>query len=214
VRERLDIYSYQEYILLLIGVFRTNEEGIVGRLAESGDVATVTDVRPARADELDAIAGLFAPGLARYRGRGADWILDAYLAELLDVRSRFGVAETYVAVVDGRILGSIAFYRDVVLEGWSNLPAGWAGFRALVVHPDARGSGTGRQLVEHCLLRARAVGAPALGIHTIALLEDAVRLYERVGFVRCPEFDMPAADVFPSHDADDGLAGLAFRHDL
>jgi GNAT superfamily N-acetyltransferase len=83
-----------------------------------------------------------------------------------------------------------------------------------VVHPDARGSGAGRRLVEHCLQRAREVGAPALGIHTIELLDDAVRLYERVGFVRCPEFDMPAADVFPSQDADDSLDGLAFRHDL
>ena len=183
----------------------------MGALAEMSDIATVSDVRPAREDELDTIAGLFAPGLERYRGRGADWILDAYLAELVDVRSRFDVAETYVAAVDGRILGSIAFYRDVVLEGWSNLPAGWAGFRALVVHPDARGSGMGRRLVEHCVHRAREAGAPALGIHTIELLVDAVRLYERLGFVRCPEFDMPAAHVFPSNDADD-MVGLAFRY--
>ena len=176
----------------------------------SGSVA----IRLAGEDELDAIADLFGPGLRGYRGRGADWIVDAYLAELLDVRGRFGVAETYVALVDERIVGSVAFYRDVVLEGWSNLPPGWAGFRALVVHPDARGRGVGRLLVERCLVRARAVGAPTLGIHTIDLLDDAVRLYERLGFVRCPEFDMPAAQVFPSHDADDGLVGLAFRHDL
>jgi GNAT superfamily N-acetyltransferase len=171
------------------------------------------EIRIARDSELDTVAELFAPGLERYRGRGAEWILDAYLAELLDVRSRFDVADTYVAAVDGRILGSIAFYRDVVLEGWSNLPAGWAGFRALVVHPDARGSGMGRRLVERCVLRAREVGAPALGIHTIELLDDAVRLYERLGFVRCPEFDMPAAHVFPSNDADD-MVGLAFRYDV
>jgi GNAT superfamily N-acetyltransferase len=171
-------------------------------------------IRLVREDELVVIADLFGPGLQGYRGRGADWIVNAYLAELLDVRSRFDVAETYVALVDERVVGSVAFYPDVVLEGWSNLPSGWAGFRALVVHPDARGRGVGRLLVERCLVRARAVGAAALGIHTIDLLDDAVRLYERLGFVRCPEFDMPAAQVFPSHDADDGLVGLAFRHGL
>ena len=82
------------------------------------------------------------------------------------------------------------------------------------MHPDARGSGLGRHLVEFCLERARELGAPAVGIHTVDLLQDAVRLYGRMGFVRCPEFDLPAADVFASHDADASLTALAFRHDL
>jgi GNAT superfamily N-acetyltransferase len=178
----------------------------------SADTASVS-IRAAGEDELDAIAALFAPGLEPYRGGGAEWILDAYLAELENVRSRFEIAETYVALERGRILGSVAFYRDVALEGWSNLPPGWAGFRALVVDPRARGAGVGRMLVEHCIRRSREVGAPVLGIHTIALLTDAVRLYERLGFARCPEFDMRAADVFPAKDADD-MVGLAFRYDL
>ena len=190
------------------GVARTRER--LGRAS----VAAGLQVRPARAAELDAIAALFEPALARYRGSGADWILDAYLAELLDVRPRFEVAETYVAVEGSRIVGSVAFYRDVVLEGWSNLPRGWAGFRALVVHPAARGAGVGRRLVEHCLERARKAGAPALGIHTIDHLEDAVRLYGQLGFVRVPEFDLRAADVFPSEGADDDMVALAFRYDL
>jgi len=170
-------------------------------------------VRLAVTAELDEIAALFAPGLERYRGGGGDRILDAYLLDLLDVRSRFDVAETYVAVRDERIVGSVAFYPDVILEGWSNLPAGWAGFRALVVDPHVRGAGIGRALVDRCLERARAVGRPTLGIHTVTLLTDAMRLYERVGFTRCPEFDLRAADVFPTATGDD-LTGLAFRYDL
>jgi GNAT superfamily N-acetyltransferase len=170
-------------------------------------------IRLAREDELDVVGALFGPGLVPYRGRGADWILDSYLVDLLDVRGRFEVAETYVAVQRGRIVGSIAFYPDVALEGWSNLPPGWSGFRALVVDPAVRGAGVGRALVEHCIARAKELGAPALGIHTVSLLTDAVRLYARVGFVRCPEFDLRAADVFPSAAADD-MDGLAFRHDL
>jgi GNAT superfamily N-acetyltransferase len=170
-------------------------------------------LRAATEDDLDAIAALFAPALEQYRGSGGDWLLDAYLAELLDVGSRFEAAETYVAVTAGRIVGSIAFYRDVALEGWSTLPPGWSGFRALVVHPDARGAGVGRMLIEHCVSRAREVGAPVLGIHTVSLLEDAVCLYGRLGFVRCPEYDLRAAQVFPAHEADDMVA-LAFRYDL
>jgi GNAT superfamily N-acetyltransferase len=170
-------------------------------------------IRLAVESELDDIAVLFAPALDPYRGSGSDWILDAYLADLVDVRSRFETAETYIALRDERIVGSVAFYPDVVLEGWSSLPSGWAGFRALVVDPRARGAGIGRALVERCLERAREVGAPTLGIHTIPLLADAVRLYERLGFTRCPEFDLPAADVFPADGADD-MMGPAFRYDL
>jgi GNAT superfamily N-acetyltransferase len=170
-------------------------------------------IRLARGSELDEIAGLFAPGLAAYRGTPDDWILDHYLADLVNVCDRFDVAETYIATDGEEIVGSVAFYRDVALEGWSNLPTGWAGFRALVVHPAARGRGVGRLLVERCIERTREVGAPALGIHTIALLADAMRLYERLGFVRCPEFDLRAKDVFGAPPGKD-MNGPAFRYDV
>ena len=170
-------------------------------------------IRPARAHELREIAALYAPALEPYRGSGSDWILDAYLAELVDVRPRFEAAEVLVAERDERIVGTIAFYADVRHEGWSNLPAGWAGFRALAVPPRMRGAGIGQALVRRCIERTRNVGAETLGIHTISLLTDAVRLYEQLGFVRCPEFDLQAADVFPSENSEE-MVVLAFRHDV
>ena len=170
-------------------------------------------VRLAELEELDEIAAIFAPSLAPYRGHTGDWILDEYLAELVRVHDRARVAETHIAIDDGRVVGSVAFYKDVVLEGWSNMPTGWAGLRALAVHPAARGRGAGRLLVERCLERARAVGARTLGLHTIDLLVDAVGLYQSMGFVRCPEFDLRAADVFGGPDGDPMVA-LAFRYEL
>ena len=76
-----------------------------------------------------------------------------------------------------------------------------------------RRAGIGEALVRRCVERGREVRAATLGIHTISLLTDAVRLYERLGFVRCPEFDLRAADIFPAEDADE-MVGLAFRLDL
>jgi GNAT superfamily N-acetyltransferase len=163
--------------------------------------------------ELREIAALFAASLEPYRGSGSDWIFDPYLAELVDVRSRFEVAEVLVAERDGRVAGTIAFYADVRLEGWSNLPAGWAGFRALAVPPRLRGAGIGTALVQRCIERTREVGAETLGIHTISLLTDAIRLYEQLGFVRCPEFDLLAADIFSAENADE-MVGLAFRREV
>ena len=180
---------------------------------DPGGAATWPVVRRASTDELDAVAELFAPGLAPYQGTDADPLLDAYLADLENIRPRFEAAEVYLALDGGRPIGSVSFYPDVRLEGWSNFPAGWSGFRALVVHPDARGSGIGRALLETCIARTRAVGAPVLGLHTIELLADAVRLYERLGFVRCPEFDLRAVDVFPGSYSD-AINGSAYKLEL
>ena len=191
--------------------FAAHEQRVAVGAAERPDLAA--SIRPARNSELDEIAGLFAPALAPYRGGVQDWILDAYLADLVDVRPRFEEAEVLVAEHDECIVGTIAFYPDVRLEGWSNLPAGWAGFRALAVAPRTRGTGIGQALVRRCIQRTREIGAETLGIHTISLLTDAVRLYQRLGFVRCPEFDMRAADVFTSDNADD-MVGLALRRDV
>ena len=191
--------------------FAAHEERVAVGAPERPDLAA--SIRPARNSELDEIAGLFAPALAPYRGGVQDWILDAYLAELVDVRPRFEEAEVLVAEHDQRIVGTIAFYPDVRLEGWSNLPAGWAGFRALAVAPRTGGTGIGQALVRRCIQRTREIGAETLGIHTISLLTDAVSLYQRLGFVRCPEFDMRAADVFTSDNADD-MVGLALRRDV
>jgi GNAT superfamily N-acetyltransferase len=171
-------------------------------------------IQRARAEELAELGALFASALAAYRGTEADAVLDAYLHDLQDgARSRWETAETYVAVLRDSIVGSVTFYPDVALEGWSNLPAGWAGFRALAVHPATRGAGVGRALVEQCLSRGREVGAPVVGIHTADLLGEAVRLYERLGFVRCAEYDLPATEAFPVDGAPD-VTAIAFRFDL
>ena len=73
-------------------------------------------IRLAREDDLDVIAALFGPALAGYRGTGADPVLEAYLRDLVDgVRDRWDVAETYVALLEARVVGSVVFYPDVAL---------------------------------------------------------------------------------------------------
>ena len=52
-----------------------------------------------------------------------------------------------------------------------------------------------------------------LGIHTADLLSHAVQLYDRMGFVRCPAFDLSARVAFPV-DGDADVTAIAFRYDL
>ena len=73
---------------------------------------------------------------------------------------------------DGRILGSIAMLAE---EGMGRL-------RWLVLHPDLRGKGAGRKLVETSLDYARERGFPGVFLTTIAGLDVAHRIYRRAGF--------------------------------
>ena len=61
--------------------------------------------------------------------------------------------------------------------------------RILAVHPDYRGQGLGRRLVQECLNRARSLKIPKIYLYTGTFMEAARRLYEHFGFQRIPEFD-------------------------
>jgi GNAT superfamily N-acetyltransferase len=131
---------------------------------------------------------------AQYRGAVPAAFFDAYLADLRRLAEYWEEAEILVAELDGRIAGSVLFYADAGTEGLG-LPNGRAGFRKLAVCPEVRGPGLGRRLVGSCVDSARRLGVPTIGIHTASFMHAACRIYERVGFRRCPEYDLRAADV-------------------
>ncbi|MDQ3956778.1 MAG: GNAT family N-acetyltransferase [Actinomycetota bacterium] len=122
-----------------------------------------------------------------------------YIADILDIEGRSSASELLVADRGGAIAGCVSYYppgaemsypSDTFSVHW---PPAWAGFRLLAVHPDVRGSGVGRVLTEACIERARAQGAPAVGLHTTEQMKVARAMYERMGFERAPEYDFRPA---------------------
>ncbi len=158
-------------------------------------------IRDAKPEELDEVADVISAAYAQYGPPpGSEETLvrafAEYRTEQRDVRARLADSQLIVAEEDGRIVGSVTFYppgSDKKLEGW---PLGWAAIRLLAVHPDARGKGLGRTLTDECLRRARLLGAPVVGLHTAHIMAVAQAMYERVGFTRYPENDMPITDDF------------------
>jgi predicted N-acetyltransferase YhbS len=159
-------------------------------------------VRVARDDELDEVSALIDIAYAQYdafvEGASPERIAsyEAYRIDRRDVQSRLHDSELLVAEVDERVVGTVTFYPprpdERTGEGW---PEGWASIRLLAVHPSARGLGVGRRLTQISVEQARALGAPVLGLHTTVLMEVAKAMYERMGFVRAPEFDFwPSPD--------------------
>ena len=57
----------------------------------------------------------------------------------------------------------------------------------LAVHPDARGQGLGRELMNACIACARADHAGSISLFTSDLMLEAQRLYRQLGFVRDAE---------------------------
>jgi GNAT superfamily N-acetyltransferase len=155
-------------------------------------------IRPARPTDRGPIARLT---LAAYREYAtamepAAWraLDDAIRASLVNDD---GVTRL-VAELDGRIVGSAALYAPTSAPyGSLASTASWPEVRLVAVDPSARGRGVARALVGECIRRARESGASVLGLHTSRSMRAAMRLYERMGFVRDPEHDFqpPGAEL-------------------
>jgi ribosomal protein S18 acetylase RimI-like enzyme len=130
----------------------------------------------------------------------------SYADRLRNTEARDLEAELWVAVApdDRDVLGTVT----ICPEGspWREIAADGEGeFRMLAVAPDAQGHGVGERLVGHVLDRFREEGATAVVLSTTSAMTAAHRLYERLGFGRCPERDwspLPGVDL------------LAYRLDL
>ena len=143
-------------------------------------------------------------------GAGA---FEPYLQMALAVDDRRSVATVIVAEAGAVAVGTVTYFPDAVAEGWG-CPAGHAGIRSMAVHPDARRRGVGEALLAECHRRAVAEGARGVILHTAFFLEDAVRLYERYGFVRDPQHDVRASDVMELASPALDYVGMAYRLDL
>lgn len=138
-----------------------------------------------------------------YRQYAADLTAEEwaeYEHEMRDISSRQEISDLLVAVEDAAILGSVTYYFARSGGGYGDRwPEGWPSIRLLAVPPAYRGRGLGRALTQACIDRARAEGAPGIGLGTTKLMEVARAMYERMGFVHTPEYDfepVPGITVF------------------
>ncbi len=152
-------------------------------------------IRDARPAERDAIRDLTLAAYEQYATVMPHW--QSYRQHLLATLEQEGPATRIVAEQDGVVVGTALLYpASANVYATASANTGWPEVRLLAVAPAARGRGVGSALLEECERRARRAGATALGLHTEDIMEAAVRMYERRGFVRAPEFDFR-----PSHGA-------------
>jgi ribosomal protein S18 acetylase RimI-like enzyme len=136
--------------------------------------------------DKEAVNAIARAAFAEYAAHYADW--PSFIEGIGRMADLAADGDLLVAERDGRIAGAVVHVgpgrpRSAIF------PGDWSVIRMLVVAPDCRGGGIGRQLVAACLESARAAGAPAVGLHTSPVMASALRLYTGIGFRR--DSDLP-----------------------
>ena len=86
-----------------------------------------------------------------------------------------GGASRWVATEAGAVTGYVGIRR---LPGWSD----HVGELRLVVHPERRGTGLGRELARHGLSRALEAGLRKVVVELVADQEHALEMFLKLGF--------------------------------
>lgn len=110
-----------------------------------------------------------------------------------------------VAVIDDKIAGTVVLFppKAALYEGLLEDELDYPEIRKLSVSPEFRGKGVAKALIAECIKRTKNRGIQAIGLHTADFMENAVKLYEDLGFERLPQYDFEPAD--------DGIIVKAFR---
>jgi GNAT superfamily N-acetyltransferase len=170
-------------------------------------------IRAARREEIPELAALITAAMLQFYRSAPDHIVASHIENSRDIENQWDRGDVTVLETGGELAGAGVYYRSAADEG-IGLPPNWAGMRTLVVHPYARGHGFGRLLVEHFVARALRDRAPALALHTADYMERAVSIYRKMGFVRCPEYDLLASRLIDADPAQGDVLITAYKLDL
>lgn len=155
-------------------------------------------IRDARADEREAMHTVTVAAYEEYAKIIPPPFWDGYRKNIMEAIEEVGPTQHIVAEYAGKVVGSVLLYPPAQSVYGDNVEKGEAvpEMRLLAVDPAMRGHGIGNALTRECVERARRMGAPALGLHTTDMMQTAMQMYERMGFVRVPELDFhPGANT-------------------
>jgi GNAT superfamily N-acetyltransferase len=158
-------------------------------------------IRDARDDERAAIQDLTLGAYAIYAEVMPPSAWAGLHQALLGALAANGPVERIVADQGGALVGSVLLFPPAEQSGGAGGRMLWPELRLLAVAPAMRGRGVGAALVDACITRARTSGVPTLGLYTSDSMRAAMRLYERMGFERVPEYDFrpPGAELVKAY---------------
>lgn len=147
-------------------------------------------IHPATNADHDDIVHILVASYAEYREtfEQADrW--EAYLKDIRESVHNPYLTELWIAKIEDRIVGTVQLF-ETAHKAYPNfeLPIDYPFIRLLGVDPQWRGHGIARALLQKCVESAKAMGKNTVYLYTGGQMVNAIRLYERFGFVEDAEF--------------------------
>jgi GNAT superfamily N-acetyltransferase len=161
-------------------------------------------IRKAKHDEYDSIRQQRIKSYEQYQKLLPEEHWGVLKGTLSSENDRSAGASLFVAEIDGQIAGSVVLFSSkATAYEWDSGRLEYPEIRMLAVAPNFRGSGTGKALVRYCIETSKAQGEKRIGLHTGSFMQDAMKLYENIGFERAPELDFSPLD--------DGIVVFAYQ---
>jgi GNAT superfamily N-acetyltransferase len=156
------------------------------QLADSGQLANppAVEIRPFQTGE-DAIA---------FKSLNEEWITRYFTLEPMD-RQNLEDPEGRILRKGGHIFMAYFGRQAVGCVALIPMQGGVYELAKMAVTPEMRGLGIGRKLLQHAIAEAKQIGAKSLFLGSNSRLENAIHLYESVGFRHVPAhtLEMPYA---------------------
>ncbi len=142
-------------------------------------------------DDLKQLKNL---GLAAYREYSSNLSADNW--------SKFDTSLNNEIELEGLISKSVVFIcqtsENEIVGMAFFIPSGnptdlflkeWCCIRRLSVHPDYRGRGLAKKLIDLCISHAREIKEITLALHTSEFMDAARHIYEGMGFIKIKQVD-------------------------
>jgi predicted N-acetyltransferase YhbS len=155
-------------------------------------------LRDARDADRDTIESVTLSAYEQYAPQ-MNGMWEFYRANILETLANVQPAEQIVAETNDGIVGTVLLYpAGTQFHGsdGTSITLALPEIRLLAVAPSARGQRIATALMQECLHRARQSGVAAITLHTTDMMNVAMQMYERMGFVRVPTLDFTPA---PGH---------------
>lgn len=138
---------------------------------------SLRDFNPA---DKHAVNDLALAAFKQFQEKYSDW--KSFSRHIGEMASLSNSGELIVAVDGERIVGAVVYVGPHLPKG-EYFSVEWPILRMLVVDPTYRGQGVGRALTEECIARAQRDGASVIALHTSPIMEVALPMYQRMGFM-------------------------------
>ena len=118
---------------------------------------------------------------AAFRSLNEEWITRYFTLEKKD-RETLSDPENMILGKGGHIFMVYLSHQAVGCVALIPMGGGVYELSKMAVSPELRGLGIGRRLLQHAVTQAKRIGARSLFLGSNAKLENAVHLYESIGF--------------------------------